>query len=382
MTMPDASNGVKLSLMIGPRVPVPAPAFVVEALESAEIARSDLEPSGFSLVFKLGKASGLAGDIPMLKTPLLKAGVRVVLSGVLGAVPNVLIDGIVEDIDSQPAQDGGSGTLTLKGRDLTALMDREEKSERYPGMAPDDIARVILARYAQYGVIPTVIPPIASIRDNPVERTPTQNGTDLAKLKEMAEANGYIFTLLPGPVPLSTIGYWGPHVRVGGLQPAITVDMGPETNVSNLSFELEESEVASVSGSVLEPRSGTTIPVRSLPSLRPPLALFPSSANTVLKKVRLLQSRAGQGPAEAIAAAQAQAETTTDTLKATGDLDIGKYGRLLKTSKLVGLRGAGFDHDGLYYVRDVIHKISKGAWTQSFTIMREGLGSTVPMVRP
>ena len=47
---------------------------------------------------------------------------------------------------------------------------------------------------------------------------------------------------------------------------------------------------------------------------------------------------------------------------------------------LVGLRGAGWRHSGLYYVQKVTHKIRKGAWTQDFTLKREGYGATVPVV--
>jgi hypothetical protein len=37
----------------------------------------------------------------------------------------------------------------------------------------------------------------------------------------------------------------------------------------------------------------------------------------------------------------------------------------------------GFNYDGLYYVKSVTHKINMGDYKQSFTITREGLGSTV-----
>ena len=382
MKLGDTSAAVRLTLLMGKGVPLPAPPFVMEAFESAEVARSDVEPSGFSMTFKLGRDASIVGKIPLLATSVTKAGARVVLTGTVGNKPEVLIDGIVEDVDVQPPGESGVGTLTLKGRDLTVMMDREERQATYPGLGPTEIVLQILTRYALYGIVPDVRSPVASTRDNPVERTPSQAGTDLEMVKSLAETNGFIFTLIPGPVPMTTRAYWGPPPRIGGLQPAITVDMGPETNVANLNFELEEGEAANVEGEALDTRTGQSVPVRSFASTRPPLALMPSLSNAMLRQSRLLRPRAGQGPAEAMATAQAQAESTTDTLKATGDLDIGKYGRVLKTSKLVGLRGAGLEHDGLYYVRDVIHKISRGSWIESFTITREGLGSTVPAVLP
>lgn len=44
------------------------------------------------------------------------------------------------------------------------------------------------------------------------------------------------------------------------------------------------------------------------------------------------------------------------------------------------MRGAGLDHDGFWYVKDVVHKISRGSWVQSFTATREGTGTTTPLV--
>jgi hypothetical protein len=49
---------------------------------------------------------------------------------------------------------------------------------------------------------------------------------------------------------------------------------------------------------------------------------------------------------------------------------------------VVGLRGAGSQHDGLYYVKRVTHTIQRGEYTQAFTLTREGLGATTAVVRP
>ena len=57
-------------------------------------------------------------------------------------------------------------------------------------------------------------------------------------------------------------------------------------------------------------------------------------------------------------------------------------GRALKNSRvsLVGLRGAGFTYDGLYYVKSVSHAISKGQYKQRFSLTREGTGAITPVV--
>jgi hypothetical protein len=64
-----------------------------------------------------------------------------------------------------------------------------------------------------------------------------------------------------------------------------------------------------------------------------------------------------------------------DAVTATGQLDAVRYGRALRARRLVSVRGVGTSYDGTYYVREVIHRIRPGAYTQSFTLTREGLGA-------
>jgi hypothetical protein len=75
-----------------------------------------------------------------------------------------------------------------------------------------------------------------------------------------------------------------------------------------------------------------------------------------------------------------RASTSTDAVTGQGTLDVVRYGRILKARALVGVRGAGEAFNGLYYVKSVTHKISKGQYKQDFTLARNGLISTVPKV--
>jgi hypothetical protein len=50
---------------------------------------------------------------------------------------------------------------------------------------------------------------------------------------------------------------------------------------------------------------------------------------------------------------------------------------MLKARQLVGVRGAGPSNDGVFYVKSVTHNIKRGEYKQSFTLVREGLGSLV-----
>ena len=64
----------------------------------------------------------------------------------------------------------------------------------------------------------------------------------------------------------------------------------------------------------------------------------------------------------------------------SGRLDVARYGRLLKSRQLVGVRGAGLPFNGLYYVKSVTHDIKRGEYKQTFSLARNGLISTLPTV--
>lgn len=376
----DGVFGVHLTLLIGQGVPRPATVNVMEALVSAEIAVSDSERSGFELKFNAPKSDALAGVHLITQVPGLSAGARVVLMATIGVIPKVLMDGIIETTEFKPAEGEGPAQYLVRGKDLTFAMDREERREMHPAQGPGEIAMLVLARYAHLGVVPMVIPPLAAERPNPLDRVPMQEGTDYAFLQQLAEQYDQVFTLIPGPAPLVSRAYWGPPPRAGAPQRAITTDMGPETNVANLNFENAAAEAAHVEGQVQDRQSGQAMPVRSVAPLRIPLALNNALLNPTTAMTRRFRTDGAPTAADAMAQAQAQSDTTTDTVSVTGDLDTGRYAAVLEPRKLVGLRGAGLDNDGFYYVKDVVHKIARGSWLQTFTLQREGTGTTTPVV--
>ena len=67
-------------------------------------------------------------------------------------------------------------------------------------------------------------------------------------------------------------------------------------------------------------------------------------------------------------------------MTAKGTLDVTRYGRTLKPRRLVGLRGVGTAFDGLYFVKSVTHTLKRGEYKQSFTLVRNGLISTLASV--
>jgi len=299
-------------------------------------------------------------------------------------MPRVLIDGIITHQQLNPGNEPGTGTLTVTGEDVSVMMDREEKNVEHPAQDETIIALKIIATYAQFGLIPVVIPPLVIDPPIPIERIPVQRATDLNYLKQMAERHGYVFYVEPGPAPFTNTAYWGPPMRLGVPQKALSVNLGPETNVNNVNFQNNSNAPTLVSGQVQDRQTGQIMPVQTFASLRlPPLAAMPAIlVNQPNVRTTRFEST-GLNTMQAFARAQGMTDASTDqVLTVSGELDAVRYGDILKARGLVGLRGAGYNHDGLYYVKNVTHVIQRGDYKQRFTLTREGYGSTTPIVRP
>jgi hypothetical protein len=76
----------------------------------------------------------------------------------------------------------------------------------------------------------------------------------------------------------------------------------------------------------------------------------------------------------------AYASRHADSVFGTGSLDVARYGRVLRSRGLVGVRGAGEAFDGLHYVSSVTSTLERGSFRQEFTLARNALLSTVPRV--
>lgn len=374
--------GVPLMLWIGPSVPVPAPPMFVEALENTQVSLNDSGRSGFQISFRVGRDHNTMLDYELLNGPLLQPFSRVILVVLFNGIPDVLMDGIITNQQLAPGQQPGTSSLTVTGEDVSVMMDLEQKSVEHPAQNEMVIALKIIATYAQYGLIPMVIPPPSIDMPIPTERTPVQQQTDLQYLRHMAQRFAYEFYITPGPAPLTNTAYWGPPQRLGIPQKALSVNLGPNSNVNSIHFQYNALSPTRMSGRIQDRRLNTTVPLETFASTRIPLAREPSTLTQ--RHTRVQQFReSGLDTLQAYARAQAQTDRAADNaVTVSGELDALRYEGLLKPRGLVGLRGAGDTYDGFYYVKRVSHAISEGTYKQNFTLTRDGKGTNTPVVIP
>jgi hypothetical protein len=367
-----------LTLLIGPMEPLPAPKPLADALISVEVTESATGRSGFQLVFSLG-------DNSILETFFLLAGgaplpiIRVVLLATFPGIPQVLMDGVVLHTEVQPDAMSGSSKLVVTGQDLTALMDLIDFSGLpYPGMSPDVRALVILAKYAMFGVIPEVIPVPAPDIPIPVQQTPTQKKSDYQYLQHLAQEVGYVFYLVPGPLPGTSQAYWGPQTRLGMPQTALNVNLDTWTNVESLNFRYEPQNAVLPVIFIQDPITKVPIPIPIPPvtPFSPPLGL----AVMPPQKMEFMSETAKLNPAVALMKGFARVTETSDVVVGDGSLDVMRYGQPLRARSLVGVRGAGLAFDGMHYVDQATHRIKPGEYKESFVLKRNALVANTPVV--
>jgi hypothetical protein len=373
-------KGVTLQLYVGPLIPIPAPKLVMDALTDLSVTSNDVGQSGFQMSFTLSNSS------PLQTLFLLSGGasisiLRVIIVVIVGGTPHVLMDGVVTNHQIQPGSDAGHSTLSITGEDLTVLMDKIDFSGfPFPATPAEGRVALLLLKYAFLGIIPLIVPSVLIDVPIPTSKIPSQQGTDLAYIKDLADKVGYVFYLDPGPAPGANIAYWGPQIKVGVPQPALNINMDAHTNVESLTFSFNNNlnTIPTVYYYEEITKAVIPIPIPPITPLNPPLGLIPpiptklAPVSDELPKLPLPQS---------IMIGLAKAAQWAEAVTGRGEIDVLRYGNVLKARQLVGVRGAGLAYDGLYYVKSVTHKIkTTGEYKQSFELSRNGLVSTLQQV--
>jgi len=370
-------KGFHLSVMIGPAVPIPVSQAVLDSITSVSVTSNTEGPSVFQITFALDKRS------PLHTLFLLTGGaaiplVRVVLVAIVNGAAEVLMDGVMTNHQIGSGA-GGQPVLTVIGEDLSRVMDYIDFSGTpFPAMPAEARVLLILAKYAVFGIVPMVIPSVMIDVPVPTDWIPRQEGKDLAYVRKLADDVGYVFYVDPGPKPGMSIGYWGPQIKIGPPQPALTVDMDVHTNVETLSFQYAAQTKKLPIVFIQEENSKVPlqIPIPDISPLNPPLGIIPAIPTDTAP----IRGTAKLPPVRAVLLGIAKASQSADVVTGTGTLDVLRYGRLLKARRLVGVRGAGHAFDGLHFVKSVTHEIKRGEYKQNFTLSRNGLLSTVPQV--
>lgn len=372
-------NGIHLTLMIGPVVPVLVPKEVLDALTDVSITTNDEGSSVFQLSFQVNNKSPLQ-ILFLLSGGAVTPFFRVIIIVTLKGASTVLMDGFITNHEIKPDATNGQSLLTITGEDLSAIMNKQDLSGfPFPALPAEGRVLLLIAKYSVLGIIPLVIPSVLIDITIPTTRIAAQQGTDLAYIRSLAKDVGYVFYIEPGPVAGVNIAYWGPQIKIGIPQPALNINMDAHTNVESLSFNFNNNlgAIPTVFYYDEATKAVMFVPIPPITPLNPPLGLLPPIP-TQFKPISDEISK--YSLPKALMIGLAQASKWAEAVTGRGELDVLRYGNILKARQLVGVRGAGMAYDGLYYVKSVTHKIKRGQYKQSFELSRNGLISTLSEV--
>ncbi|RYF27153.1 MAG: hypothetical protein EOO23_08120, partial [Comamonadaceae bacterium] len=354
------------------------PQSVIDALTELQVSTTVGAQSGFQMKFTLGKNSPLMQLL--LPTGFFDPRRRVIITVTMNGSATVLMDGVITKQDMTPGAMPGQSTLTVTGLDISALMDFIDLTGiPYPAMPLAAIVALVLAKYAAFGVVPLVIPNIIGLIQNPLERFKKQQGTDYQYVSNLARENGHVFHVDPGPTPGMSVAYWGPELgSFFPTQPALSTDLDANTNVESMNFSYDGLAAQQYIITILEPNSKIPIPI-PIPNIDILKASLSRKAPPPLKS-QVLGEMSNKTPAEALSIVLGALVKSADAISASGQLDVLRYGSVLKARQKVSVRGAGPYYDGLYNVKSVTHSLKRGEYKQSFALKRGGVLSSVEKV--
>lgn len=352
----------------------PAPREVIDAIISLSITQAAGQASGFQMQLSTAKRSRILTEyLPSGFFDPITTRVQLVVS--ISGQAHVLFDGLVARQELGPSSDPGASTLTITGEDLSLAMNLVELTGLpYPALTAEAVVALNLAPFTALGLIPEIVPSVFVDVPNPLDRYFVHAGTCLGFIKYLAAQVGYVFYVAPTDRLGMNHAYWGPEIRWGEVQPALTVNSDAHTNVDSLSFSYDGTQAKLFAFMVRVPNTTVSIPipVPNVGVLRPPL----TARQPIPFKLELLRDSHRLGPIRAAGMALAKSAQAADAVTGQGSLNVLRYGRILKSRSLVDVRGAGHAYDGTYYVKSVTHSIRRGEYKQNFSLVREG---TVPL---
>jgi hypothetical protein len=368
-------SDVTLSLFIGPVAVEPVPRAVMEALTEVNVTVSASDPSGFELKFATSKLSEI--NTRLLPSGYFDPPKRVVIAATLRGQMSVLMDGVITNQEIVPSDEATASVLSIKGEDLTRMMDLIDLSGfPFPAMPAEARILLMLVKYTPlYKIVPLVVPSVLIDVENPLETIPVQRGTDLVYIKQLADRVGYTFYLQPGPLPGMSTAYWGPKLRAAIPflpQPSpFAIDWDGRSNVESLQFSFDGFKKTQFVVLIQQRNTNipVPIPVPDVTPLSPPLG----AKSPMPLRISPLTGLAKYTPIQAAAIGLARASDAANVISGSGALDVLRYGEILNARTIVRVQGAGITYDGDYYIDSVSHSIKPGSYKQRFTLLRNAL---------
>jgi uncharacterized protein len=306
------------------------------------------------------------GSWPYLEDPNLKVWNRVTVYASFPKQTEVVIDGYIAEIAVSTQPEQSNVGVEIRGVDAAYHMNLEQKTRIWIGKSYETIAKEILESYkfkAQIAAAPAGDTPPHSV---------AQRATDHAFLRELARRKGYEFFVQGGT------GLFRPPPLDGTPQKLIAVNFGEETNCTQFRVEADGTAPTVATAMFIDPMTGAVEDSRKERSDLRPLGTDTLDAMRgavgVPQTVHVCKRLGCVNKAAADDYTLGLLRRSGWWVTASGRLNGLRYGRVLRSRKLVTIKGGGPTYNGMYYVRRVKHELTMRTYEMDFEAVRNAVG--------
>ncbi|MGH7617082.1 MAG: phage late control D family protein [Gemmatimonadaceae bacterium] len=329
------------------------------------VVEEDLDV-GSSCAIELEACRNEDGTWPYLEDENLEVWNRVTVYAAFPKQTETVFDGYISHVTARTNAAANNMTVEIRGVDASYHMNVEEKTRIWRNQTYEDIASTIIADY-QFK---------ATVADTPAPGTPplqvAQRSTDHRFLRELARRRGYEFYVLGGNA------YFRPADLTQAPQKVIAINFGDETNCNDLQFETDGTAPTEASVAYFDAMEGEAKvddqTDSGLPALGTDLLSSLRGQVQMPQTKRIARGLGFSSPAQAAEYAAGMLRRTGWWVTAHGSVSGLRYGRVLRSRKLVTVKGAGPNFNGNYYVRRVRHTLTPRTYVMEFDLVRNALG--------
>src|SRR5215831_5354572 len=286
-------------------------------------------------------------DFPLLKEGKLGPGSEIQILVPTADSTECLVKGPIYGQEIHFEQGGGGSSLVVVGADSLIKMDREDKAVAWADLTDSDAASSILSN-AQ--LTPDVETTTAQHLE--LKHTLIQRDTDLAFLRRLARRNGFLLWLSCDETGVETAHFKRPELEGKAKCDLIINLTDPRSNVNSLDiyWDVERPVKADAAEVDLNNKSDISGTVEKSPLT----ALGGSALGDIVTDPHVVHVRA---PVDDNGDLQARGEgaviESSFFLRASGSTTLSTLGKVLRSHKLVNLRGVGSRHSGLWFCAGV-----------------------------
>jgi len=326
------------------------------------------ECMGRCTTYRVQFGVGIAeGDLPMLADSRIDPGVELGVFTMARGEPQCLVKGPVYSQAIHLKHGGAGSSVEVIGGDLSLLMDREWKSAVWAEATDSGVVSTILGAY------PDLVQDVEATRAVHAEAKHTllQRETDLALVRRLAHRNGAHFWIDFDETGLGTAHFRRPKLD-GDPEGELIINIAKAAlDTVDITWDVHrpfQTTAAQIDLQSVEKIDGSVAQSPLIPLGGKGIAAIAAAPHTTFL------APAADDAGELMALNEGALIEDGFFLRASCSTTAAAVGKVLRSHRLVNLRGCGTRHSGNYFCSAVQHSINSNAHKMNLTLLRNGWG--------